>query len=72
MAVNIFFTHLGVKLTNHPRFKEMEELAEMSVCNVAFKAHKLKKPVPGIDNKDFATQARHCRLIETCDRYLAF
>jgi predicted peroxiredoxin len=27
VEVNIFFTHLGVKLTSHPRFKELEELA---------------------------------------------
>jgi len=70
--VNIFFTHLGVKLTNYPRFRELEGLAKMSLCNMAFEAHKLKKPVPGISDKDFATQERHCRIIEACDRYLAF
>jgi hypothetical protein len=72
VEVNLFFTHLGVKLTNHPQFGELEGLAKMSLCNMAFEAHKLKKPVPGISDKDFATQERHCRLIEACDRYLAF
>ena len=72
VEVNIFFTHLGVKLTNYPRFGELEGLAKMSLCNIAFEAHKQKKPVPGISDKDFATQERHCQLIEACDRYLAF
>jgi len=41
VEVNIFFTHLGVKLTNHPQFWELEGLAKMSLCNMAFEAHKL-------------------------------
>ena len=72
VEVNIFFTHIGVKLTNHPLFGELEGMANMSLCNMAFEAHKLKKPVPGIGDMDFGTQERHCRLIEACDRYLAF
>ena len=41
VEVNIFFTHLGVKLTNHPRFGKLQGLAKMSLCNMAFEAHKL-------------------------------
>ncbi len=72
IEVSIFFTHLGTLLTQDPRFSELVGLAQMSLCNVGFESHGLKKPVPGIDDKDFGTQARHGELIEECDRYLAF
>jgi len=70
--VTIFFTHLGTLLTQDPRFGELEGLAKMSLCNVGFESHQLKPPVVGINEKDFATQARHGELIEECDRYLVF
>jgi len=70
--VNIFFTHQGTLLTQDPRFGELEGLAKMSLCNVGFESHQLKPPVVGINEKDFATQARHGELIEECDRYLVF
>lgn len=72
MEVTIFFTHLGTLLTQSPRFGELQGLAKMSLCNVGFESHQLKRPVVGIDEKDFATQARHGELIEECDRYLVF
>jgi hypothetical protein len=68
--VTIFFTHLGTLLTQDPRFKELEGLAKMSVCNVGFESHGLKPPVPGIGEKDYATQARNGEMIEECDRYV--
>ena len=70
--VTIFFTHRGTLLTKDPRFKELEGLAQMSLCNVCFESNKLQKPVTGIGDKDFATQARHGDLIEECDRYVVF
>lgn len=72
IAVTIFFTHLGTLLTQDPRFGELEELAKMSVCNVGFEGHGLKPPVPGIGEKDYATQARNGEMIEECDRYVVF
>jgi hypothetical protein len=72
VQVTIFFTHLGTLLTQSPRFKELEGLAKMSVCNVGFEGHGLKPPVPGIGEKDYATQARNAELIEECDRYVVF
>ena len=72
VEVHIFFTHRGTLLTQHPRFAELKDLAKMSLCNVGFESHNLKKPVPGIEDKDYATQARHGELIEECDRYLVF
>lgn len=72
IEVSIFFSHLGTLLTQDPRFKELDGLAHMSLCNVGFESHGLKPPVPGIGEKDYATQARHGDLIEECDRYLSF
>lgn len=70
--VTIFFTHLGTLLTQDPRFGQLKGLAKMSLCNVGFESHNLKPPVVGIDEKDYATQARHGELIEESDRYLVF
>jgi len=72
VEVSIFFTHLGTLLTQDPRFSELQGLAKMSLCNVGFESHGLKKPVPGLTDKDYATQARHGEMIEECDRYVVF
>lgn len=73
VEVMLFFTHLGVLLTQDPRFSELEGLTkQMSLCNVGFESHGLTPPVPGIGEKDYATQSRHGELIEQCDRYLVF
>lgn len=72
VEVTIFFTHRGVLLTQDARFSELQGLAKMSLCNVGFESHGLKKPVPGLSDKDYATQARHGELIEECDRYVNF
>ena len=72
VEVTIFFSHLGTLLTRDPRFGELEGLAKMSLCNVAFESHGLKPPVPGITEKAYATQVRHAEMIEECDRYLVF
>lgn len=72
VQVTIFFSHLGTLLTQDPRFGELDGLAEMSLCNVGFESNGLKPPVPGIAEKDYATQARNGVLIEDCDRYVVF
>jgi hypothetical protein len=72
VEVAIFFTHLGTTLTQDARFAQLDGMAKMSICNVGFESHGLKPPVPGIGEKDYATQARHGDLIEECDRYVVF
>jgi hypothetical protein len=72
VEVSIFITHLGARLTQDMRFEKLRDLAKMSLCNVSFESLGLRPPVPGIDAKDFATQARHAELIEECDRYVVF
>jgi hypothetical protein len=72
VSVVVFLTHMGTLLTQVDTFKELTELAEVSLCNVGFEAHGLSRPVPGLDEKQYATQARHGDLIEDCDRYLVF
>ena len=70
--VTIFFTHLGTLLTQGKKFDELKGLARMTLCKVAFESKGLRPPVLGIDEKDFATQARHAEVIEECDRYVVF
>ena len=72
VETTIFFTHLGTQLTQDARFRKLQGLAKMAVCNVAFESHGFKPPIPGISNKDFTSQARHAEIIEECDRYLVF
>lgn len=72
VEITIFFTHTGVLLTQHPKFTELVEMASMSVCNVSVEKHGLDPTLPGIAEKDYATQARHGMLIRDCDRYIVF
>lgn len=72
VEVTVFFSHLGTTLTQDRKFGELEGLANMSLCNVAFEGHGLKPPVPGITENGYATQVRHAEMIQECDRYLVF
>jgi hypothetical protein len=72
VETTLFFTHLGTLLTQDPRFKELNGLSKLSLCNVGFEGHGLKRPVTGVDEKDYATQARNGEMIEECDRYVVF
>ena len=68
--VTIFFTHLGVLLTQDPRFGELEGSAKMSICKMSFENHGLEPPIKGIGEKDYATQVKNADLIDDCDRYV--
>lgn len=68
----VFFSHRGVLLTQDPRFAELKGLGRLALCNVGFESHHLRRPVVGIEDKDYGTQARHGEMIEECDRYVSF
>ena len=68
--VIVFLTNRGVLLTKHEKFPEIEGWAHVSLCNVNFEAFNMEKPIPVVDDKDFATQARHGMMIEDVDRYI--
>jgi len=72
VEVTVFFSHLGTLLTQDPRFSELQGLAQLSLCNVGFESHGLQRPVPGVAEKDYATQARNGEMIEDMDRYVVF
>ena len=72
VELTIFFTHTGTLLTQDPRFAELDGLAKLAICNVGFESHGLTPPVPGVDEKGYATQARHGEMLEECDRYVSF
>jgi hypothetical protein len=78
----IFFTHRATLLCKRPDFGELAKVVEghgkMSLCLVSWNMFNLgdydDHTVPGIPEKDFATQARHGELVEElkeADRYLA-
>lgn len=68
--VEIFFTGKGVLLTQSPEFKNLVGKAKMALCDVSFRSLGLKGDVPGLDFKDFATQAKNAELIKKSDRYV--
>ncbi len=73
VKVTLFFTHLGTLLTRDPRFTDLEGKAEMALCKVSLESHGIKNThIPGIGEKDYATQAKHAEIIEECDRYIVF
>ncbi|MBI5522547.1 MAG: hypothetical protein HY910_07965 [Desulfarculus sp.] len=68
--LTVFLTHRGVLLTREPAFAQLEGLALVSLCQVNFSAWGLRRPVPGVAEEDFASQARHAAMIAGCDRYI--
>ena len=70
VIVYIFLTHFGVILTQDSNFHKLEGLASISVCNVNFEKFNLKPPIPGIKEKDYATQTRNAIMVTDCDRYI--
>ena len=73
--VHIFFTGAGVTLTLQPRFRQLVGLADLSICDVSFRAfglHGREEEVPGVGFKDFATQAKNAELVQTMERYIVF
>ena len=70
VTVFIFLTHRGTLLTQDNRFRELKDLAHLSLCKVTFEGHGLRPPVPGLGEQDFVTQAKHADIIMDCDRYL--
>ena len=68
--VELFFTGKGVLLTQSPDFKNLVGKASLKLCDVSFRALGLKGDVPGMEFKDFATQAKNADLVEKSDRYV--
>ncbi|MGA2402907.1 MAG: hypothetical protein ABSG91_14580 [Syntrophobacteraceae bacterium] len=68
--VIIFLTHRGVLNTQDPEFVKVAANARVSICNRCFDGCGLKRPVPGLAEKDYGTQTRHGELIDECTRYV--
>jgi len=74
----IFLTHDGCLITQDPKYQELadivgpDEVDQISLCNVRWEELGLEgRPIPAaMDSKDLVTQSRHCRLVDTCDRYM--
>ena len=70
--VTIFFTGEGVLLTSRPDFGRLPEIAKVDLCEVSYHANGLEGDVPGLNFKNFATQAKNAEMIEDSDRFLVF
>ena len=69
--VDVFFTGEAVRLTQDPRFSELLGGGRVTVCEVSYIANGFQgKPVAGLVDKDFVTQARNAEMLEECDRYV--
>ena len=72
VAVSIFLTHIGTRLSKTPSFKEITDLAQVALCTVAFEDGGLEEPVDGLDDSAFSSQVWHVEMLHDCDRYLTF
>ncbi|WP_035244011.1 DsrE family protein [Desulfonatronovibrio hydrogenovorans] len=72
IEVRIFFTGKGVLLTQKADFEALVGKARLSVCDVSFRGFGLSADVPGLNFKDFATQAKNAEMVDECDRYVVF
>jgi len=73
--VHIFFTGAGVTLTLQPGFKALMGQADLSICDISFRAfglHGREDEVSGVVFKDFTTQAKNAELVQTMERYIVF
>ena len=71
--VEIFFSGTGVLLTLDPEFKQLVGKAKLSICDISFRSnglHGREEEVPGVEFKDFATQARNAEMVSRVDRYV--
>ena len=68
--VTIFLTNRAVLLTKNERFTELEGICHVSLCSLCFESFKVDKPVPVVNDKDFATQMRSVVIMKDCDRYI--
>lgn len=69
--VEIFFTGEGVHQSQLSEFTKLLEFAKVAVCEVSYISYGYKGiEIPGLGDKDFATQARNAEMVEECDRYV--
>lgn len=69
--VEIFFTGNGVFQSREPDFTKLIEFGKVSICEVSYIANGFRGiSIPGLGDKDFATQARNAEMVEECDRYI--
>ncbi len=70
--VTLFFTGRGVLLTQLPEFARLPGIAQVDLCEVSYRANGLEGELPGLNFRNFATQAKNAEMIEDSDRYLVF
>jgi len=72
VEVRLFFTHMGTRLCTDPQMADLQELADVAVCNVGFEANALKRSDSTLDEKAYGSQTFHAEMIYDCDRYISW
>lgn len=72
VEVTLFLTHVATRLTQEDRFKELVGLAKIFLCKVGFEANNLQRPVPGLEDRAYASQSQNAEIIHDCDKYMTF
>jgi hypothetical protein len=69
---DIFFTGSGVHVSQDPKFSDIVEIADrVGICEVSFRGFGYEKEaIPGLNDKDFVTQARNADMVERCNHYI--
>jgi len=72
IRVKLFLTHLGLRLTRHPRFEDLTASVDITLCRDGLKSQDIQADTLPLDGEAHATQASNAELIHSCDRYLVF
>ena len=68
----VFFTHIGTRLCQDARLKELEQVATIALCKVGFEDNKLNPTKALVKDTAYSSQSWHAEMIYDCDRYLTF
>ena len=73
--VGLFICGKGVLLTKRPQFKQLADMASVSICEASFRANGLHGRQAKVSEGtaiDFTGQAKHAEMLAQADRYLVF
>ena len=68
----VFFTHIGTRLCQDNRLKELEKVATVALCKVGFEDNQLDRSKALVKDEAYSSQSWHAEMIYDCDRYLTF
>jgi len=51
---------------------DLQELADVAVCNVGFESNELQRSDSVLNEKAYGSQTFHAEMIYDCDRYISW